>query len=296
MQIDIGPGKYVVAVSGGVDSMVLLDVLSKMNGVDVIVAHFEHGIREDADEDRKLVGAAAAHYGLAFVYERGHLGPDTSEATAREARYAFLRKVKKERKADAIITAHHQDDLLETAILNIMRGTGRKGLSSLRSTGDLLRPLLPVAKEEIVAYAQDHRIAWREDSTNRSKRYARNYVRQAIMPRLSRAARKKLLGFIEKAGQINPIIDRLLLVQLRTHMDEEGLDRNWFIMLPHNLSCEVITVWLRSYNIRQFDRKTIERLVVLSKTGKPGKIGDVNAEYLLKVSKTSLALSRRTAS
>ena len=113
------PGTYVVAVSGGVDSMVLLDLLAKQPDIKLIVAHYDHGIRSDSKLDRELVASSAKKYKIPFVYESGNLGPGTSENQARIARYNFLRKVQKESKADAIVTAHHQDDALETAILNI---------------------------------------------------------------------------------------------------------------------------------------------------------------------------------
>src|SRR5690606_5271626 len=106
--IKIRPGKYVVAVSGGVDSMVLLDLLRQKPKLELIVAHFDHGIRPDSAEDRKLVQRVAKHYDLPFVYAEGKLGPKASEALAREARYAFLRRVQAEQGAEAIITAHHQ--------------------------------------------------------------------------------------------------------------------------------------------------------------------------------------------
>src|SRR6185369_2891937 len=122
MQLKVRPGKYVVAVSGGVDSMVLLELLRQKPKLELIVAHFDHGIRPESGEDRKLVQRIAKHYELPFVYVEGHLGASASEALAREARYAFLRKVQAEQGAEAIITAHHQDDMLETAIMDLMRG------------------------------------------------------------------------------------------------------------------------------------------------------------------------------
>ena len=107
MNVEIRPGTYVVAVSGGVDSMVLLDVLAQVPGLQLVIAHFEHGVREDSDEDLQLVESAAKHYDLPFIYERGNLGPTASEAVARAARYAFLRRVREQHAADAIVTAHH---------------------------------------------------------------------------------------------------------------------------------------------------------------------------------------------
>jgi tRNA(Ile)-lysidine synthetase-like protein len=296
MNISVAPGKYVVAVSGGVDSMALLDMLSNTEGLQLVVAHFEHGIREDSDQDRELVEEAARRYALPFVFERGHLGAGASEAVAREARYVFLRRIMKERGASAIITAHHQDDLLETAVLNIVRGTGRKGLSSLHSGDDLIRPLLHLPKQAIVEYAQSNNISWREDSTNENDRYLRNYVRRTVLPRLDSSTKQQLLAYIQKAQATNPLIDDLLAEDLRQHMSEDGVDKGWFIMLPYDVSCEVMATWLRHTGVREFDRKTIQRLVVLSKVAQPGKAGDVNAEYQLKVGKTTLSLSLRSPS
>lgn len=110
--IRLEPGHYVVAVSGGVDSMALLDMLARRyphKGSDVrfTIAHFDHGIREDSHQDRQLVHETARQLHLPFVFEEGRLGPEASEAAAREARYNFLRKVQKHAGARGIITAHH---------------------------------------------------------------------------------------------------------------------------------------------------------------------------------------------
>jgi tRNA(Ile)-lysidine synthase len=296
MKIDIEPGTYVVAVSGGVDSMVLLDLLRQLPGLTLVVAHFEHGIREDSDEDRKLVEATAKQYKLPFVCEHGNLGAGASEATARNVRYDFLRRVQAERGAQAIITAHHQDDLLETAVINMLRGTGRKGLSSLAHSPGIVRPLLHVDKQAILAYAQEHHIVWHEDSTNASDAYLRNYIRHHVMPRLGKSGRSQLLGHVKKAQETNPIIDALLSQDLATHSTDGAMDKEWFIELPYDISCEVMATWLRQNSIRTFDRKTIERLVAGAKTVRPGKLLDVNAGYFLKVNKANLQLTSRITS
>ncbi len=285
-----------VAVSGGVDSMVLLDVLRSQPGMELVVAHFEHGIREDSDQDRQLVEATAKQYELPFVCEHGRLGAHPSEAAARDARYAFLRRVARDVQAAAIVTAHHQDDLLETAVLNLVRGTGRKGLSSLASGGDIQRPLLQTSKAAIKQYALQHAIAWHEDSTNRDDTYARNYIRHTILPRLGQEGRAQLLAHLQKAADTNPVIDELLMADLSRHHSDDGIDRAWFIMLPYDVSCEVMAAWLRSHGVREFNRKGIERLVVVSKVSQPGKQFDVNAGYLLKVGRRTLRLCDRSSS
>jgi tRNA(Ile)-lysidine synthetase-like protein len=296
MHVDIEPGKYVVAVSGGVDSMVLLDALRDVPGVELVVAHFEHGVRADSDDDRRLVEETAAAYGLPFVFARGHLGKGVSEAVARTARYAFLRRIMEEQGARAIITAHHRDDLLETAILNLLRGTGRKGLASLRSTDDVVRPLLHISKQEILTYAEAHHIVWHEDITNQSDDYLRNYVRHHLVPRMGDTGKARLLAHIEKAETLNPDIDALLLGDLQAQPSVSELGRPWFALLPYAVSCEVMAAWLRQNGIRDFDKRMIERLVVVAKVATPGKESDVNAGYLLKVGKVTLQILHRTTS
>jgi len=288
------PGTYVIAVSGGVDSMVLLDLLARQPQARLVVAHFEHGIRADSDEDRKLVEAAAAHYGLPFIYERGHLGERASEATARAARYDFLQQVRAEQGAEAIITAHHQDDVLETAILNVLRGTGRKGLSSLGSHDTLVRPLLQVPKSAILAHAKQAHLAWRDESTNADDRYLRNYIRHHILPRFQPNAQAALLGYIQEAHTLNRQIDTLLAEDLAKQPGKDELRRSWFIALPHSVAAETMAAWLRQNGIADFDRARIERLVVAAKTARPGKKADVNADHQLENTKESIRLVRRS--
>lgn len=280
-----------VAVSGGVDSMVLLDMLRRQAGLELVVAHFDHGIRDDSAEDRELVEAFAKANGLEFVYEEGKLGRGASEAVAREARYKFLHQVLKDTGSAAIITAHHQDDVLETAIINILRGTGRKGLTALRSRDDVIRPLLKVPKKELLEYAKDHNLKWREDPTNQDLSYLRNYVRHKLLTRFSEADRRKLVNVLTELTETNRELDTLLVKQLRAQPVSGTLDRQWFNQLPHAAAREVMAAWLRLNGSRGFDSKTLERLVVAAKTASPGKTFPVQAGTSLKISDDSLALA-----
>lgn len=293
MEIEMKPGKYVVAVSGGVDSMVLLDLLRQIPGLQLTVAHFDHGIRPDSAVDKDLVEAVAKSYGLAFISQSAKLGPAASEALARNRRYDFLDQVRLQTKSGAIITAHHQDDLLETAVLNMLRGTGRSGLSSLASRGRLLRPLLSYPKASIVQYAKQHGIKWREDSTNSDEHYLRNYIRRQIIPRFSDAQRQQLLACIHLAATQNRQIDECLGRLLSLHTTENRLERHWFISLPHNVAKEVLRAWLLTYQRRSFDRQWLERAAVLLKTCSHGTLIDVDAETQLKIDKNYLALLYR---
>jgi len=285
---------YIVAVSGGVDSVVLLDILAQRVPAErLVVAHFDHGIRDDSVQDRLFVEALARSYGLRFVYGEAKLGPGASEVAARDARYGFLRRTVKGHGASHIITAHHQDDLLETAIINMLRGTGRKGLAALRSRDDLYRPLLPTPKAHILAYAEKYGLRWREDSTNANQDYLRNYVRQRIMPKFDAAARRELLGLIDRIGTSNTEIDGLLEAELQRQPGYGVLDREWFIMLPHAVAREAMAAWLRQAGTAGFDRKALERLTVAAKTSLPGKQIDINKEQVMVVSKDELRIVRR---
>ena len=291
--IKVRPGKYVVAVSGGVDSMVLLDLLRQKPKLELIVAHFDHGIRPDSAEDRKLVQRIAEHYDVPFVYAQGHLGPNASEALAREARYAFLRGVREEQGASAIITAHHQDDMLETAIMNLLRGTGRRGLSSLKSRKDLVRPLLDWTKKGIRDYAEEHDLVWAEDSTNDDERYLRNYIRHNILGRFTKEGREALSHHIKEASKVNEEIDKLLDKDLDEQPDKMELSRSWYLQLPYAVATEMMAAWLRRNGILQFDRHMIERLVVAAKTARSGKRADVNAEHVVEFTKDKIRLTNR---
>jgi tRNA(Ile)-lysidine synthase len=293
VNITIDPGKYIVAVSGGVDSVVLLDVLSKLPGLTLTVAHYDHGIRKDSNKDRAFVQKLVAKYNLPFVFDEGNLGPSASEAVAREKRYKFLHRVREAAGASAIITAHHQNDVLETAILNILRGTGRKGLSSLKSTDQIIRPVLDIPKDELVAYAKEHELAWREDPTNVDTKYLRNYIRHKIMPKLSADHKQQLLGHIKKAHELDEHIHARIINQLHQHEAHHILQRHWFIMLPHTVAREVMVLWLRNNDVTNIDRKMIERLVVDVKTLKNGGKSDVTKNFVLHIGPKQVALRPR---
>lgn len=268
--VNIPAGKYVIAVSGGVDSVVLLDLVARIPNCSFIVAHVDHGIRSDSRLDRQLVERLAKKYHLEFCYTEARLGATASEEMARKARYDFLYKVKEQSGARAIITAHHQDDLIETIILNLFRGTKRKGITSLDSNSDLLRPLLDSSKQDLYTYANQHNLVWREDPSNLDKKYSRNWIRHNVMPRLSVQQRRELLDRHQNLKSLNIMIDQLI-DNLLEQNDQAKLSRRQFINLPHDVAKEVCATWLRKNNYADFDSKTIEKLTVNLKKLAPGK-------------------------
>jgi len=289
MNTEVKPGKYVLAVSGGVDSMVLLDILSKQKDVQLIVAHYDHGIRKESGQDREFVQFTADRLSLPFESESGNLGERTSEAVAREKRYDFLRKMKNKYAANSIITAHHQDDLLETMVLNIWRGTHRKGLSSLSSNKDLLRPLLAYTKEQLITYAKQQGIDWVEDKTNTDTRYVRNYIRAKVMPHIKQSQRKKLLDIQKKIAALNAQIDQEIASLLQDFNDT--VDRSWFVQLPFAVACEVVAEILRRHE-QELTQMSIYNTVIAVRTLPLGKRFEISGSLVIESNKQQVHFVR----
>jgi tRNA(Ile)-lysidine synthetase-like protein len=286
--IALPPGQYVIAVSGGVDSMVLLDIVRQLPGVRLTVAHYDHGIRHDSHLDRMLVSEVANSHGLPFIYDEGNLGTGASENVARKARYNFLNTVKLQANADRIITAHHLDDVLETATHNLLRGTGRKGMASLKSVDGIVRPLLHLPKARLIAYAEAHDLKWREDSTNSDTRYRRNYIRHRILPRIKTVSPKKynlLKQLVRRQAELNVAIDGGLGTILHVQPGIAALRRHDVIMLPHMVARELVGEWLRRNEYRDFNRKHLEKVTIALKTARPNTTLVLNKKRHIKIDK-----------
>lgn len=293
MKIELPPGRYVAAVSGGVDSMVLLDLLATRSDLTLIVAHFDHGIRDDSVEDAALVAKAAHKYGLTCEVGSTKLGKRASEDEARRARYTFLRTICDKYQAAAIITAHHQDDALETMAFNVLRGTKRKGVSALQSRTDIVRPLLGYSKDEIRAYAAAHSIKWREDSTNDDMRYTRNWLRHNVLAKLSSDDKSRLMKLYGDMAESNPRIDQAIQEQLDRLGRDDGLDRQAFTMLPYAVAAEVMMSWVSQAGVSDVDQRLIDRLVVSAKTLPVGKQVSVAKNLNLVIDRRTLRLQRK---
>lgn len=297
---------YVVAVSGGVDSVVLLDMLVNHNEPDsqnfdpealFIVAHFDHGIRSDSEQDAMLVEQLAKKYDLLFEGGVGNLTFDASELEAREARYRFLELVKKKYTATATIMAHHQDDLVETAIINIIRGTGWRGLVSLSSGEGTLRPLLHTSKQTLLEYAQEHRLVWHEDSTNQDQKYLRNYIRHTLLPKAESKDPKfkeKLLSFVLSTQKLIPEINQELqgyIQNITSELSDSGAHflRYDFIMLPPNVAQEIIYKVLRNLDPAWHPSTLhIQRALHFIKSALPHKSLVISKHLKLMVTKESI--------
>lgn len=178
----------VLAVSGGGDSVALVHLV-RAAGRRGVVAHLDHALRPDSEEDRCFVEALAERLGFPFLWERVEVGRlaeargENLEALARTVRYAFLHRAAKRVGAKAILTAHTLDDQAETLLLKLLQGTAR-GLGIREREGRVVRPLLPFRRAELRAYLEALGEAWREDPSNWDLALDRNYLRHRVFPLL----------------------------------------------------------------------------------------------------------------
>jgi tRNA(Ile)-lysidine synthase len=184
----------VAALSGGPDSVSLLDALvtASANGrLQVVAAHLDHHLRPSSGDDARFCRALCdrlgvrLHVGSADVRSRAQRDKGGLEQAARQARYAFLRRVKDEEGATAIALAHTRDDQAETLLLRLLRGAGSRGLSAMRArAGDLWRPLLGMARDEVLSHLRARGLGFREDPSNSDAVHVRNRVRHELLPYL----------------------------------------------------------------------------------------------------------------
>lgn len=233
----------IAAISGGVDSAVMLDMLKKQNST-IVVAHVNHGIRPTSGEDERFVRELAKQAGMPFESIRLALGPGASEDLARQQRYKWLEKLREKYRADAIATAHHEDDILETIIINLLRGTGWRGLASLRETPTRRRPLLGYSKAAIISYAIEHGLEWREDETNDTSRYLRNRVRSLVVAHCSSADRQRLRVLYDSQVSLRQLIENETTRLYNIFCEDGRLLRYPLIMAPDAVSSELLRAWL----------------------------------------------------
>jgi tRNA(Ile)-lysidine synthase len=289
-------GRYVLAVSGGADSMTLLDLFVAAAGprsYQLIVAHFDHGLRSDSAADFELVAATAARHRLPFDGHHARLPSRTSEAAARAARYAWLHSVCNRHQAAGIITAHHADDLIETSLLNLARGTGRRGLAPMQA-GPIRRPLLAVSRAALRDYAAARQLVWHDDATNADVSNPRNFLRRHIVAHASDGWTNRYLGLIANLARLNRSIDMRLAHLLDIHQDGPGGFRFPRDLIRDLAPAELVEVILAAaYRLNpavQLDRRLLSEMVMFAKIGPPHRHRPLRQGLFLSIEPTAIVV------
>jgi tRNA(Ile)-lysidine synthase len=282
----------VVGLSGGADSVALLDALASLRrrrGFRVVAAHLDHALRSGSPEDAAFCAELCRaldvplRVGRADVRGRAAREHGGLEQAARRERYAFLRQVREEEGAFAIAVAHTRDDQAETLLLRLLRGAGATGLAAMRPrTRDLLRPLLAVSRGEVLAHLRERGLAWREDPSNTDLAHRRNRVRHELIPyleeRFNPAIRASLARtasvLADEAAHVRGEAERLLGAISREENDA--------LLLGRRALAEAPTAVARAA-IRQ----------ALVRTGGLARVGAVHVEGILRLARAKAPSGRR---
>ena len=211
--------RILVAVSGGPDSMALLDVLARLApklGVEVTAHGVDHGLRPEARAELDLAEAHARRLGVPFgrslvdVEAGGNL-----QARARTARYGALERAQQGSGATLLATAHHADDRAETVLLRLLRGSGPGGLAVLEArSGTRIRPLIRARRADVLSHLERHHVAFASDPSNRNRRYLRVRVREELLPLMTELSP----GIV---GHLNALADALLSPELPEKLESD---------------------------------------------------------------------------
>ena len=293
--------KFIVAVSGGVDSIVLLHLCRNLK-LNFVIAHCNFKLRgKESDDDELFVKNLAVKYKIKFysnsfnTKELSNSSNKSVQMIARDLRYSWFNKLSEELGIDYIITAHHIDDSIETFLINLSRGAGINGFLGIPEVNNKInRPLLAFTKDQLKSYALENKILFREDSSNKKKDYLRNQIRLEVIPKLKKINPYLLESFpktIKKLEQSKSIIADRIAKVLSEVSFKKGGELFFEIESIKNLSNIEAYVYeiFKQYNFTQWD-DIVDLLdsqtgkEVVSKTHRLLK----NREYLILTKKVGL--------
>ncbi|WP_445723121.1 tRNA lysidine(34) synthetase TilS [Flavobacterium sp.] len=289
-----------LAVSGGVDSMVLLDLFYKLR-FDICVVHCNFQLRgKESDGDELFVQVKSKKlkvksYFIRFDTEKYSKENKLSiQIAARKLRYNWFQELLSENQLDYLVTAHHLDDNVETFLINFTRGTGLEGLTGIPTqNGNIIRPLLPFSREEIENYALENKIQWREDSSNASDKYFRNKLRHDVVPILKELNTGFLSSFQKTISHLNDTkgmaddASYIVYKEVATEIEDTiNFDLNKLLQIPN------YKTYLHSF-LKQYDFTAWNDIYDLV-TAQSGKQVFSNTHVLLK-DRNKLILSERKA-
>jgi len=278
--------KLIVAVSGGIDSMVLLDLLSvlkKRLKLDLAVAHFNHQLRgKESDDDEAFVRLAANDRSLVCYVESADTKQiaETEKLSIQEAarnlRYHFLTKLRRSHGCQKIATAHNADDNAETIILNLIRGTGVHGLTGIpirREDQLIIRPLLFATRECIQKYASEHHILYREDSSNLKNDYTRNFLRHKLLPLIRENINPNLTATLGRSSELFLKLEAYLNSQVepklkkiieRQTVQELSLNLKTFLEQPVFIQEQILHRFAKIFTSSEIDYGTVRSMMDIS--------------------------------
>jgi tRNA(Ile)-lysidine synthase len=278
--------RVLVGVSGGADSVCLIVALKEL-GYNVAAAHVNHGLRgQESDEDEVFTKQLANDLGIECFSKKVSLGPGNIEAAGRQARKQFFRELVQDRGFTKIALAHTKNDRVETFLMNLLRGSGIGGLTSMPAISDnTIRPFVETARTEIEAYLTEGSCTWRTDSSNFDLRFARNRVRQEVIPALAAEFNPNLVETLARTIQIVEAEDAWMAAVADDWINANGTNKEETFVLragnmhsvPPSLVRRVLRGALRraGSELRDVSFEHIEAVRGLLESGKSGKFVEI---------------------
>ncbi len=269
---------FIIAVSGGGDSLCLLDVLfllSKKYDFKLHIAHVNYRLRqEDSALDEALVRERAAFYKLPLtVLHPKKTTSSNLEEKLRDIRYHFLETVRKKEQATLIAVAHHEDDQAETFLLRLLRGSGMTGLSAMRPKhGYIIRPLIKVSRQDILRYLKERGVTYRTDGSNSDAKFLRNRLRHELLPLLEKEYQPKVRKILADTAALLASDYAILETLSSPHTDTKEFSAQALLALPEPVLKTRLRFLLKPYyKGKAAPKGLIEEILKLLKSHK-GKI------------------------
>lgn len=303
-----------VAVSGGADSVAMLDALLRLREYDqapqtILAAHLNHLLRgEESDGDEEFVRTLAAKLSVTVLVDRIAVGAralaerQNLEATARRLRYEFLTRVAEENGAQFVCTAHTQDDQAETVLMRLLRGSGTDGLSGihpvrqLSSSVKLIRPMLAVSRTQVIEHCQRHGLEFRSDSSNFSLEFTRNRIRHELLPFLrgfNPRVEETLARMADLLGEDQDFLDQAAAVVLSQARLEAGLDAKVLRNHPLAIRRRVIRLWLGEHrSLQRIEAVHVAAIEALITRGQGGKTIELPGGWRFRLTSGRLTLAK----
>ena len=304
-----------VAVSGGADSVSLLDALMRLNergklSVKIFVAHLNHQLRgEESDEDEAFMIRLAMQYNLKCFVEQAPIAElaraekGNLEATARRVRYDFLARAAESCGARFVLTAHTQDDQAETILMRLLRGSGAEGLRGIHAVRrlsesvELIRPMLSVTRAEVIEHCEHYNLKFRTDSSNYLPDFTRNRVRRELLPLLrsfNPRSDEALARMAELLADDQDVLHQIALSALIEARQGAGLNANFLREQVPAIRRGVLRLWLREERggierIELVHLKAIERLIL---RGHGGRFIELPGGWHVRLKSGNLTIAR----
>ncbi len=295
--VDSHTNYVVVGVSGGSDSMALLDILTKAlpENCQIICAHVHHNLRKESDSEQIFVKEYCLEHNILFETIKLEYEKSFSEAIAREKRYAFFEKVLKKYQSNILFTAHHGDDLVETILMKITRGTTLKGsagicLKSRREFYTIVRPLLYLNKKDILDYVSKYHIPYVEDASNQDSSYTRNRYRKKILPFLKQEnpyVHRHFLQYSEDLQEMLEWVEKEVEKRYNKTVVDKKLKWQEYLKLDSFFRMEILKKYLFSIygeDIILFSKKHLCLIDSFLKKGKVNSSIDLPLQKILRKS------------